>query len=580
MSCYRFGFAMVLAMGAMTAASSRALAVSYASNITKTGTTVNFVLNSPADILSYSINGGAPVTLDGSTKGAKTFNLVNANDTFSIVAERTDAVGYSIETGATIGVATSGLTAITDEGGLNVISDDTSALNRFSNPRGVSVSLNPNAPNFGVAYVANSANTTGTSQLIAAAGAFPERTVTGDGLYALRADGADAFSYGDTAKNPIVEGFPAWVASSNNSPFRNYVADDGKIYVSDFSDANGSVIQVEPDLNTAVNVFPGFGGPATLPSGQNHGSTTAVHVEGSIAGGNLKVYTLDEDLTSAQFGGASTTDINSLWQYDIGSGPLPSAVIPTKMATVLLGFATSDMHRGADGKWYLTQFRANRPNETALFVLSADGTTVLYNSLDASRTLVNDPLLELDILQNIQGVAVSVDQKWIAMMLNNSDVAVVPLIDGIPDLANRKVINTAEPNVNSGRDITFDAAGNIHYVSSGQGVYRVIAPGGHTKATTSWNGTEFVFGVETITTTPGLAGDFNSDNVVDGADFLVWQRGGSPNPLSTGDLDLWKAHFGDVGSATGSVGAVPEPSSLIVSLLAMAGFATFRRRVA
>ena len=47
----------------------------------------------------------------------------------------------------------------------------------------------------------------------------------------------------------------------------------------------------------------------------------------------------------------------------------------------------------------------------------------------------------------------------------------------------------------SGRDIAFDAAGNIHYVSSGQGLYRVLAPGGFTQATTSWNGTSYNFAV-------------------------------------------------------------------------------------
>ncbi|MEM9659538.1 MAG: hypothetical protein AAF961_14355, partial [Planctomycetota bacterium] len=37
-----------------------------------------------------------------------------------------------------------------------------------------------------------------------------------------------------------------------------------------------------------------------------------------------------------------------------------------------------------------------------------------------------------------------------------------------------------------------------------------------------------------------LLGDFNSDALVNGADFLVWQRGGSPNPLSASDLAEWE----------------------------------------
>jgi hypothetical protein len=60
------------------------------------------------------------------------------------------------------------------------------------------------------------------------------------------------------------------------------------------------------------------------------------------------------------------------------------------------------------------------------------------------------------------------------------------------------------------------------------------------------------------------AGDFYVDGVVDGADFVAWQRGGSPNPMSAGDLATWKAAVGGAG-----VGAVPEPSAW--GLMALAG---------
>jgi hypothetical protein len=45
---------------------------------------------------------------------------------------------------------------------------------------------------------------------------------------------------------------------------------------------------------------------------------------------------------------------------------------------------------------------------------------------------------------------------------------------------------------------------------------------------------------------PGVPGDFDFDGDVDGADFLVWQRGEVSNPPSQSDLDDWQAHFGDV----------------------------------
>jgi hypothetical protein len=60
----------------------------------------------------------------------------------------------------------------------------------------------------------------------------------------------------------------------------------------------------------------------------------------------------------------------------------------------------------------------------------------------------------------------------------NSDVSVIPLVNGIPDLANRQIVDTGA-DITSGRDIAVDAAGNIHYVSSGQAIYRVLAPRRH-----------------------------------------------------------------------------------------------------
>jgi len=51
-------------------------------------------------------------------------------------------------------------------------------------------------------------------------------------------------------------------------------------------------------------------------------------------------------------------------------------------------------------------------------------------------------------------------------------------------------------------------------------------------------------------------GDFNDDGSVNSADFLIWQRGGSPNPNSGGDLAEWKANFG-AGGTGGSIANSP-----------------------
>ncbi|TWU30177.1 beta strand repeat-containing protein [Bythopirellula polymerisocia] len=58
-----------------------------------------------------------------------------------------------------------------------------------------------------------------------------------------------------------------------------------------------------------------------------------------------------------------------------------------------------------------------------------------------------------------------------------------------------------------------------------------------------------------------LTGDFDNDSDVDGRDFLVWQRGGSPNGTSSGDLALWHGQYGS-STLSASATAVPEPGTL------------------
>jgi len=70
-------------------------------------------------------------------------------------------------------------------------------------------------------------------------------------------------------------------------------------------------------------------------------------------------------------------------------------------------------------------------------------------------------------------------------------------------------------------------------------------------------------------------GDFDSDGDVDGNDFLVWQRGvGTTHNAAT--LATWKANFGMTG-AEAAAGAVPEPASLGLALLALGAVRAARR---
>jgi hypothetical protein len=61
----------------------------------------------------------------------------------------------------------------------------------------------------------------------------------------------------------------------------------------------------------------------------------------------------------------------------------------------------------------------------------------------------------------------------------------------------------------------------------------------------------------------GIPGDFDSDSDVDGRDFLIWQRGGSPGGVgNTTDLGNWQTNYGTGTGPLTSVTAVPEPGSL------------------
>lgn len=63
-----------------------------------------------------------------------------------------------------------------------------------------------------------------------------------------------------------------------------------------------------------------------------------------------------------------------------------------------------------------------------------------------------------------------------------------------------------------------------------------------------------------------LPGDFDFDGDVDGLDFLEWQQGDRPVPLSSTDLEDWEDNYGNfLTSANAAV--VPEPSAISLSLL-------------
>ena len=75
----------------------------------------------------------------------------------------------------------------------------------------------------------------------------------------------------------------------------------------------------------------------------------------------------------------------------------------------------------------------------------------------------------------------------------------------------------------------------------------------------------------------GPPGDFDDDGDVDGGDFLAWQRGESPNPLTSDDFIEWQNNFGAPGTLA-AVATVPEATSLLLATCGLTAFALHRRR--
>jgi hypothetical protein len=198
-------------------------------------------------------------------------------------------------------------------------------------------------------------------------------------------------------------------------------------------------------------------------------------------------------------------------------------------------------------------------NNVSLFVNPADGTATLKNDTANAITI--------DGYSIVSSTGALTSGGWTSLA---SRPGQYPNWQASPTSANLLAEQnpTAPMALTAGQSITLGTIGTFatDAAKAGLSLRYILGNEG-----TQRNGAVF-FGAASVT----LQGDFDSNGRVDGRDFLTWQRGGSPNPLSSGDLALWRANYGQ-GSATGASAAVPEPGTLALTGLA-AAFAVVRRR--
>jgi hypothetical protein len=83
-----------------------------------------------------------------------------------------------------------------------------------------------------------------------------------------------------------------------------------------------------------------------------------------------------------------------------------------------------------------------------------------------------------------------------------------------------------------------------------------------------------------VTFSSPLPGDFNSDNVVDAADYVVWRKNPSAFGGDPAGYNTWRSNFGRTSGSglAASANPVPEPAGITLCVASMFLFALRRRR--
>ncbi|MFO1515141.1 MAG: immunoglobulin domain-containing protein [Verrucomicrobiota bacterium] len=423
-------------------------------------------------------------------------------------------------------------------GSPSIISSDAVGVYTYSNsvwnsPRGVAVNKNPAiGTNFGRLVVGN-----------AAVGRPVERP-KGIGLYLLNSDQT-------YVKGPVGGDF--W-SGGGNGPWRVRANDDGTFLASDFSTPKASIFQYSPDLSSSNLVLSIIGQTAAVNAGI-HGDLFGCGImKGSLAQGNLVLYTFDSGMGAPQdtncIKGPLTSpgSFNNVFRYDIGAGPIPASgwnKRPDYAYTYGLdGIAElrTEGDVGNDGKVYCAFGRANASNPNLQILrplLTTNGITGDLANADiqeAAKSPTNwlytggasylgapfntppnggaagDPWAGLRgsgaAGGTYGGVRVSPDSKFIASVDINNGITLAALTNGIPNDGTIFGINqstfpfTAPAGITgvgagtgNARGMDWDPANNLWVISSGQGLLRCFSLGLTTTCVTSndWTGTNGTF---------------------------------------------------------------------------------------
>jgi hypothetical protein len=92
-----------------------------------------------------------------------------------------------------------------------------------------------------------------------------------------------------------------------------------------------------------------------------------------------------------------------------------------------------------------------------------------------------------------------------------------------------------------------------------------------------------------IISSAGIPGDYNSNGVVDAADYVLWRNGGplqneieTQGTVDAADYTAWRAHFGNTSGAGALVvvlESIPEPATVLLAVLGLLAMSVRTRRL-
>ncbi|MDE5628442.1 MAG: N-acetylmuramoyl-L-alanine amidase [Muribaculaceae bacterium] len=314
----------------------------------------------------------------------------------------------------------------------------------IANTRSVAVDRNQASPWFGRVYATS----------VAANGKTGRRL--GTGIYVLDAALTDVEGQGDTPW----QGGQTW--SGNSSPMRVAVAEDGNVYVCDWSDGHSGVWVIDPaDPAEFRAVFGGTrnsNGLASEGSAVIHGSIVDLCLTGSGAG--LQLYTDDEDLYPGGTAEIPTVDKSFITRYDLGESTSPWVSEPSYIYPLFMNNGVNKLRNQSDciepdgrgGLWVGQNRDTNSDGVPSLLHLNAKGEFDYYCG-DASMIKTSGPMGALGV--NADGSLIAVAGK--------SDIRVLAATydeNGKPSLTIKYTMGStygARPF-----DCDFDAADNLY----------------------------------------------------------------------------------------------------------------------